>query len=456
MPELPEVETVIRYLKQEILNETITNFRPLYLPIIENDQKFIKKIKGQKINDIKRIGKYLIFILDNNIMVGHLRMEGKFYLKNKNDEVDKHEHLIFELSSGRELRYHDTRKFGRFHLEPLIDDLSLLHSLRNTGPDALLITEDEFYHKMIKTNNNIKGFLLNQKVLAGVGNIYANEILFLSKIHPYTRTIQINRKLSDLILKHTKEVLHQAIKAGGTTISSFESSEGIHGLFQNQLYVHGRKDLECLICNTKIEKIKVSGRGTYFCPNCQKRTVTSITGGIATGKTTVVKYLEKLRFDVIDSDVIVGEAYSDPQIIIKIKRLFEIDKIDKQEIQNQIIKNPNLKKLLEDIIHPFVFRRIDELKLTNESNPIFIDIPLLFETGYDRKVDEIIVVSTDQQTQIKRLMKRNNINKDKALELIGLQYPLTDKIKKADTILKNNDTLSDLYHQVDLYLRKEG
>src|SRR5690554_2340795 len=139
MPELPEVETVIKKLNKQIKGLEIIDFKPIYLPIIHNDLNFVSKIVGQKILDIKRIGKYLIFILTDHIMVGHLRMEGKFFIKDLNEKIEKHEHLIFYLSNGKTLRYDDTRKFGRFTIEDKIDDLTKLHALRNVGTDALLL-----------------------------------------------------------------------------------------------------------------------------------------------------------------------------------------------------------------------------------------------------------------------------------------------------------------------------
>lgn len=268
MPEGPEVETVRRTLKHFILNAEITSVDVMYDKIIEDDPSLFKAVlTHQHIRDIDRYGKYLIFILDDYAFISHLRMEGKFNIKNKGSLLDKHDHVIFHLSDGRELRYHDTRKFGRMKL--CDKEHYLLHPPFNTlGADPHVAKVEEIYNKLHKRTLPIKTLLLDQHILVGIGNIYANEICFRMGMDPRTRGNRLSKKRVAQLIEIADEVLTEAIKQGGTTIHSFDAN-GIHGLFQVQLDVHMQK--KCKKCHGDIKKIIVGGRGTYYCPRCQKR-----------------------------------------------------------------------------------------------------------------------------------------------------------------------------------------
>lgn len=271
MPELPEVETVKETLKKQVVNKKITDVNIYYEKVIEypTTSEFVKKIINQVIRDVKRRGKWLLFELDDYYLLSHLRMEGKYFLKPIGSSVEKHEHISFNLGDI-ELHYHDTRKFGRMHLV-LKDDLEVSRPISELGLEPW--DEDlsiSYLKEKYKTKSlPIKTAILDQSIIVGIGNIYADEILFLSKLNPLTKA----RDLSDLdlqnIIDNTKIVLEKAIKAGGTTIRSYTSSEGVTGLFQNELYVHSKEGFSCLVCENPIVKIRVGGRGTYYCPECQ-------------------------------------------------------------------------------------------------------------------------------------------------------------------------------------------
>ena len=273
MPELPEVETVKETLKQELLNKIITNVKIYYENIIEypTSKEFKEKIINQKINDIKRRGKWLMFELDDYFLLSHLRMEGRYYIKNKTDEMLKHEHVSFTLDNNLELRYLDTRKFGKMHLiekdeilnrKPL-NELGLEPWDENLNIDYL---KEKYKNKKLP----IKTVILDQSIIVGIGNIYADEILFLSKLNPLKKANELNDKDLENIITNTKIILEKAIKLGGTTIRTYESSEGVHGKFGQELLVHSKEKENCPNCNEIILKIRVGGRGTYYCPNCQK------------------------------------------------------------------------------------------------------------------------------------------------------------------------------------------
>lgn len=281
MPELPEVETVRNRLKELILGEKIEEIEIYYHKIVQNrsSDEFQKTLIKTTFSDILRKGKYLIFVLkdeeDNIIyMVSHLRMEGKYFYRNADDIVEenikKHEHLIFKLKSGKILTYHDTRKFGTMHL---FQNRNLVQVLSEKPLNVLgyEVSELEFDLKYLKQKMNhsaraMKTVLLDQSIVAGIGNIYADEILFLSKIHPMTMANTLTDEQLKEVIQNIKYVLDKAIALGGTTIHSF-SVDGISGKFQNQLLVHTQKN--CPTCNRKITKIRVGGRGTYYCETCQ-------------------------------------------------------------------------------------------------------------------------------------------------------------------------------------------
>lgn len=273
MPELPEVETVRQGLKQKLLKRTIKEAIIIYDGIIEYPKKeeFTTKIKNQKINDIDRYGKWLIFILDDYYLLSHLRMEGKYFIKNSKEDYQKHEHVIFKLDNNEDLRYMDVRKFGKMHLIKK-EDIKKIGPLTSLGlePWDNKLNTSYLKEKYQKKKLPIKTVLLDQNIIVGIGNIYANEILFLSHINPYTKAQDLTDNELDNIIKYTKKVLEQAIKEGGTTIRSYSSVNGVHGLFQQKLNVHSKEGEPCPNCKKNITKVKIGGRGTYYCENCQK------------------------------------------------------------------------------------------------------------------------------------------------------------------------------------------
>ena len=273
MPEKPEVITVVESLKPNLLGKKITGCNVYWDNIIAYpvSLEFCKKIIGQTINDITTRGKWIVMMLDRDSLLVHLRMEGKFMFRKKGEEISKHEHVELLLDDDISFRFHDVRKFGKMHLVPK-DEVYNVEPLNSIGyeyyDDAL--TKEYLYEAIHNKKPPIKTLLLDQSIICGIGNIYDDEILFMSKIHPLRKGSDISLEECDTIIKNTRIVLEKAIKLGGTTIKSFTSSEGVHGLFQNELLVHGRVGQMCPVCSQMIEKIKVGGRGTHYCDNCQK------------------------------------------------------------------------------------------------------------------------------------------------------------------------------------------
>ncbi|WP_349401955.1 formamidopyrimidine-DNA glycosylase [Candidatus Phytoplasma solani] len=268
MPELPEVQIIVNILKSQLIGKKIIGVKIFYEPIVKNIKEF-KQIKGEVILDIQRKGKFLLFFLTQKlVLIGHLRMEGKLFIKPSNNNHEKNEHFVLFFDNDNSLRYYDIRKFGRFevHHQSCFLTKTTLHQL---ALDPFEINLMDFYQKIIKTKTVLKKALLNQKNISGLGNIYVNEILFLAKLHPETKACNLTLNQVQNILQISKKVLKRAIHFGGSTISTFESEEGTKGSFQNYLLVHGKQNHPCIECMSKIIKIKVGGRGTYFCPSCQ-------------------------------------------------------------------------------------------------------------------------------------------------------------------------------------------
>lgn len=267
MPELPEVETVVRTLEKRIKNKKIIDVSVRYKPIVNgNVNNFKKELINQSFRSFKRRGKYLLFYLDDVLLVSHLRMEGKYSINKPNDPLSKHSHVIFTLSDGKQLRYNDTRKFGRFEIMP--KDISLTN-FKKLGPEPFSKDFNVKYVLDYVKNKQIpiKQLLLDQSFVAGIGNIYADEILFKSKISPKRKSNRLTKEDARKLILNTRSILKSSIKLGGTTIKSFSSINHITGRFQHKLKVHGR-DI-CPVCSSKIKVIRINGRSCYYCNKCQ-------------------------------------------------------------------------------------------------------------------------------------------------------------------------------------------
>ena len=273
MPELPEVETVRRGLTRLVQGATIAHVEVRYPKMVTPDADvFTAELISRKIERIDRRGKYLLFRFSGDLtMVSHLRMEGKYDVQPEGSPVSKHTHVIFHLTDNRELRYTDTRKFGRMQLVPTGEETTLAPSLGKLGPEPTAETLTLAYMIKIfgKSHKVVKPFLLDQTRIAGLGNIYADEVLWLSKINPLTPVDTLTPSQLSELRQNIIDEMALAIGEHGTTVHSFSTAFGEAGQFQNQLHVYGREGEPCERCGTKLVKIKVAQRGTHFCPHCQ-------------------------------------------------------------------------------------------------------------------------------------------------------------------------------------------
>ncbi|MGE6259320.1 DNA-formamidopyrimidine glycosylase [Heyndrickxia sporothermodurans] len=274
MPELPEVETIRRTLQELVVGKEIKKVSVFWPKIIKKPievEQFKDALVNEKIRDINRRGKFLIIYTDTFALVSHLRMEGKYGLFKGEELFDKHTHVIFHFTDGTELRYRDVRKFGTMHLF-LKGEEHLNLPLSQLGPEPFsqAFTKTYLQEKLQKTERKIKPALLDQTIVTGLGNIYVDEALFRAYIHPERKANSL--KDQEIVLLHQEiiQTLSEAVDKGGSTIRSYVNSQGQIGMFQLQLLVYGRNGEECRRCGTLIEKTVVGGRGTHYCPTCQK------------------------------------------------------------------------------------------------------------------------------------------------------------------------------------------
>lgn len=274
LPELPEVETVKRTLEALVLQKEIKSVSVFWPKIVKRPDEVVQfqdALKGQKIQKMGRRGKFLIFYTEDYALVSHLRMEGKYGVFSTEAPVEKHTHVIFHFTDGTELRYKDVRKFGTMHLFSKGAEFEQ-PPLSHLGPEPFSkkFTVQYLTELLARTNRKIKVTLLDQATVVGLGNIYVDETLFRSKIHPERQAASLSTEEIAALHQEIVATLTEAVTKGGSTIRSYLNSQGQIGMFQLQLFVYGKNNEPCQRCGTELQKIKVGGRGTHFCPSCQR------------------------------------------------------------------------------------------------------------------------------------------------------------------------------------------
>lgn len=272
MPELPEVETVRRGLNKLVSGQKIISVQLTYQRMIRSDiSEFLAYLPGKTILTVNRRGKYLLFELGDKTLISHLRMEGKYQLFPSEAIPDnKHFHVFFTLANGQSLVYQDVRKFGTMELVEQNQLLTFFKG-KKIGPEPIAseFTLAPFQAKLVKSSKKIKSFLLDQTLVAGLGNIYVDEVLWLSKIHPSEIASNLSKEQIANLRQAIISVLDEGVKRGGSTIRSYKNVLGMDGTMQDCLKVYAKKDQPCQRCGRPIEKYKLAGRGTHFCSYCQ-------------------------------------------------------------------------------------------------------------------------------------------------------------------------------------------
>ncbi|MDD4990343.1 MAG: DNA-formamidopyrimidine glycosylase [Candidatus Pacebacteria bacterium] len=289
MPELPEVETTIRGLKPKVLHRTFIDIWTNYPKLVKKPASFLdfkSQIKGKRILNIKRAGKNILFELSGDLvmlvhqkMTGHLlygkwkEENGKWISQNegpiKSDPQNRFLHLIFFLDNGFQIALSDLRKFAKIELWKK-GELNTAYTLKDLGPDALKVSLTQFKNRLQKKKGKIKQVLMDQSVIAGVGNIYSDEILFEAKVHPAKLVIGLKENQISAIYKAMKRILALAVKNKGTSISDYRVPTGEKGHFSEMRKIYRKTGQKCPRCKGIISRLKMGGRSAHFCPKCQK------------------------------------------------------------------------------------------------------------------------------------------------------------------------------------------
>jgi formamidopyrimidine-DNA glycosylase len=291
MPELPEVETIARGLASRVTGDVIESVwlgsKPE--PLKSTASEIVAALESRRIAGVRRVGKHIVFDLENENggqssktvsrksrqksskasapsssaaqWIVHLGMTGRMLVCKPGEAIEKHTHAVAKLASGRELRFVDPRRFGR---------LSVAHGFEAAGSEPLEVELDPFIKLFRGRNTPMKSALLNQKLLRGVGNIYADEALFRAGIRPRRRAKSITREELTRLYAAIQKVLKEAIALGGSSVSDYVDASGEEGFFQLQHRVYGREGEPCLVCKTPIKRVVIAGRSSHYCPKCQK------------------------------------------------------------------------------------------------------------------------------------------------------------------------------------------
>ncbi|MFC5630403.1 MULTISPECIES: DNA-formamidopyrimidine glycosylase [Streptococcus] len=274
MPELPEVETVRRGLERLIVGRTIIAVKILYSPMVKTGAEELSlSLLGLQIEAMRRRGKYLIFDFGQAVLISHLRMEGKYLVFSDKRQVpeNKHFHAFFTLDNGAVLVYQDVRKFGTMELLAKAEEAAYFQQ-KKIGPEP---TKEAFKLKpfeeaLLLSQKLIKPYLLEQSLVAGLGNIYVDEVLWASKVHPERVASSLKKAEIKRLHDETIRILQLGIEKGGSTIRTYQNALGLNGTMQEYHQVYGKTGEPCARCGREIVKIQVRGRGSHFCPRCQK------------------------------------------------------------------------------------------------------------------------------------------------------------------------------------------
>ncbi len=464
MPELPEVETIKNILANSVVGKTITSVDIYRDKTVLNDPEFFKtSLVGKTIENIGRKGKFLLIYLSEDLVIySHLRMEGKYYFFAEEKENSKYAKVVFHFSDGTKLCYDDSRSFGIMKLTTK-EALNAEKEIKNLGLEPFDIDSVDYLVKRNKYSKKpIKSTLLDQSQISGLGNIYSDEVLFLSKIHPLTESRCLTIADWEEIVANSKIVLNKAIEAGGSTIHSYHPAEGIDGMFQTQLNVYGKKGEKCPICGHELYYKKVGGRGTTWCPICQRKKYPpyyiGLTGPLASGKSKVMEVFNKLGYATISCDDIVHKLYEDQRVIDKIIKIvghdFEGD-FTRAKLRAEFLSNHKVEQKVDTYIHKLVREEVEKELGKAKTSLVTVEVPLLYEAHFENLFDYVISTSVSDEKQLEYLSIRVGTDKNAYNELLALnKKPLSFYTDKADFIIDNNGDAISLKKQIKNIISK--
>lgn len=468
MPELPEVETVKRTVEPQIAGQKIVDVALRNDAVLANISAAAFKdfLRGNFVKSMSRRGKYLIFHMgQGGEMVLHLRMTGQFILFHDHPLLDKHCHLVIYFQHGGGAYYRDVRRFGRFWVIENHDFSGT--GIENLGPEPFdkAFCGDYLATMFSHRRTSIKSCLLDQHIVAGIGNIYADEILFDAEINPFRPCHGLTVEECDQLCSSARAVLRKAIENRGTTFRDYRDGAGDIGGFQERLNVFQKQGEPCPRCGVPIKKTVCNGRGTYYCPHCQPKEnlkkVIGLTGGIASGKSFVSDCLRSFGAEIIDADEIAKEVMEPHgKVITKVNQAFgggfllSDGSLNRKKLKEYVFADPERVKRLNRITHP-VIKRIVRSKIENSNkNLVVLDAPLLIESKWYLFCDEIWVVYAEEGKQKRRLKKRDQMSEALTEKIIASQCSFEHKKKYADIIIDNSGSRADTKKQIRSALAK--
>jgi len=459
MPELPEVETVRRILEPLIQGKKIESIKVLRAKnIVSGAPAFVASLTGETFLGVSRKGKYLLFLLTHEkVVVSHLRMEGKYFLKKKGDPFDKFDLLSYDFTDGSSLRYNDVRKFGELYLTTTKEVFSQ-GPVAKLGPEPFGL-EKEQLHRLLKGKSlPIKEAIMDQTLIAGLGNIYADEALFASRINPKSPAKSLSVADCGVLLHEACRILNAAIEEGGSTIRSYHPQEGIDGSMQNSLLAYGKENTPCPRCGFPLRRITLGGRGTVYCPLCQKEKnkpfVVGVSGPIASGKSSVSAFLVSKGYHLVDADQIVHRLYQEEDVKRELARLFgptilKNNQVNRKALLTLIAKDSGKKQELMGLIHPLVYQRTLKEIAHHKNGKVVLDVPLLFSSPFEDLCDVTIAIFASKEKQEERLLSRGK-NVQKSLKM-NASWPRGLAKRKATIVLSGDGSLEELKTQLSHY-----
>lgn len=448
----------------------VQNVEVLHQSVIKpsNEIDFKRNLIGKQITEAKRRGKYLVLVLTpKGSLVIHLRMTGQFFYRHPQEQAlpkIAHTHLIINFVDGSAFHYADVRRFGRicYHDSEISDP-----GYCALGPEPFDPTFTVDYLKSLGGRKApIKSLLLQQNLIAGLGNIYADEALFRARIHPLRSANTLYDHEWNALHHGICSVIHEAVESRGSSLRDYLDANRERGSYQDQWSVYQQTGKPCVHCGTLIERIKVAGRSSHYCPSCQtiknaaQPRIIGITGGIASGKSTVVSYLQDLGATIVDADEISRSltVKNGPAVSIILQTFGEEfasspGVLNRKKLGELVFTDATARQKLNSILHPLILnemqKEIDAYHATTTSIPLFLDIPLLFEAGLESFCDQIWLVYIDPTTQLQRLKVRDSLTDEQALKRIHAQMPMEEKRSISNHIIDNSGSLDDTKKQIE-------
>jgi DNA-formamidopyrimidine glycosylase/dephospho-CoA kinase len=457
MPELPEVESVVRTLRPLMVGATIAHTTLLVPNMVKPNPSALVRLHGKTCLKIERIGKFIIFFFQENlVMVSHLRMEGKYFLlPDAKTPMTRFARLVFTFKDGRRMVYDDMRKFGTFELATNAT-YRQLPSLVSLGIEPMQVEDHLPIHQAFhRSRRPIKTLLLDQTILLGLGNIYADEVLYASQLNPLKIGKDLSLSDTKNIIFHSAKILTNAIAAGGTRIRSYASGASIDGRFTLSLHAYDQQGKPCHRCGKRIVKIFVAQRGTHYCPRCQHHPdypfVIGVTGTIATGKSSLLEVAKTLDISTLKADDLVHALYQQAAVKKKLQTYFPESvvkgTIDRQRLLMVMVKDHQAYTRWLKWLFPLVKKAIEHKLIKMKTKAVIIEVPLLFQSDLDGVCDVIIGVETPQIIQRKRLSLRQPLTAE-ALWILNERNRYQDYLPFIDYRLINDQSLTSWQKKV--------